>query len=140
MSDPAKPAPDATQPQDPGSDIVAQLLEVLRHTERSILLLEALPRLDRAHVDREGRGPAVAAVDQLRGLRDRLEEAFELEQAARLRAGSIGFEADVAQLRAVMKDLEAATRRAARAQEILSYVAMAVDLVSNVVAKLAPFL
>lgn len=114
-------------PQDPGADITAQLLEILRHTERSILLVESLPRLNqRRH-------------NQLLGLRDRLEESFEVELAARLRAGSIGFEAEVAKLRDVMKNLEEATRRAARAQEILSYVAMAVDLVSNVVAKLAPF-
>lgn len=137
MSDKPKPAApaDATAadtpapagPQDPGADITAQLLEVLRHTERSILLVESLPKLNqRRH-------------DQLLRLRDRLEESFEVELAARLRAGSIGFEADVAKLRDVMKSLEEATRRAARAQEILSYVAMAVDLVSNVVAKLAPF-
>lgn len=136
MSDSDKPkpgdpkaaeAPATPGPQDPGADITAQLLEILRHTERSILLVESLPKLNqRRH-------------DQLLGLRDRLEESFEVELAARLRAGSIGFEADVAELRKVMKNLEEATRRAARAQEILSYVAMAVDLVSNVVAKLAPF-
>lgn len=117
-------------PTDPGADIVAQLLEVLGHTERSLALLAPLG----------GGSEAEGKYDRLRVLRDQLEEAFEVEQAARLRAGSINFAADVEQLRVVMKDLEEATRRAGRVQEVLGYVSMAIDLVSNVMVKVAPFL
>ena len=56
--------------------------------------MESLPRLNqRRH-------------NQLLGLRDRLEESFEVELAARLRAGSIGFEAEVAKLREAPQDRE----------------------------------
>lgn len=125
---------DADEMDDVGDVVVdatdppAQIQAVLAQVERTIGLLEPV------------QDPLRDYYDRLRQKRDQLEEAFTVAQAARLKAGGLDFKADVDRLQAVVKDLESATRRTARAKEIIGYVTMAVDVVAGVIAKIIPFL
>lgn len=121
MSDPQPPPRELR-------DVVSQLQQVLRYLERSLLLLEPVqPELRPKY-------------DELRRLRDKLEETFTVEQSARLRQGALDFRAEVEELKKVTSDLEAATRRAARAKEVIGYVSMAVDLATRVLTTILPLL
>jgi predicted nucleic acid-binding Zn-ribbon protein len=122
--------PQDENPQGPTQlrDVIGQLQQVLRYVERSMLLLEPVPKELRPKYE------------ELRRLRDKLEETFTLEQTERLRQGSLDFSAEVDELKKVTADLEEATKRAAKAKEVIGYLSMAVDLIVRVLATLLPFL
>jgi hypothetical protein len=109
-------------------DVIGQLQQVLRYVERSLLLLEPVTPKVRPRYD------------QLRRVRDKLEETFTLEQADRLRQGSLDFTAEIDALKKITSDLEEATKRAAKAKEVIGYISMAVDLATRVLATVLPFL
>lgn len=119
---------DRGQAPDIGADVAAQLQEALLIIESSLLALDP-PR------------PAVhGKYQELRCVRDQLEEALVVQQVARLRAARLDFARDVAALREVMKELERAQKRTSTVQDVVGYLATAVDLATSLVAKILPFL
>ncbi len=123
MSDvPANPPPDMK------ADAVAQLQEAIHHIDRSIRLLQPmLPSFQQEY-------------DRLRQIRDQMEDTFSVDQTARLRAGKFNFEADVSKLREVVDNLDDATQRSTRAQEIVSYVTLAVSAAAALAAEVVTYL
>ncbi len=127
--DPADSMEDAAdRPHDPHADAVAQLADAQVQVQRSILLLQPVRPIWQKHYD------------ELRQVRDRLEEAFTHEQMERLRAGKFDFGGDVDKLKGVIDDLAKATERMERVQEILTYVATVVEIATQIVAKLVTYL
>ncbi len=130
MSAPSNPpAPSAaTPPPDHGAEVVAQIGRVLDGVQRSLTALGPLrPQIQDPY-------------QRLRALRDRLEECYDQAQADRLQAAALDFTADVDALDGVVKDLEAAAQRQAKAKEVIGYVNSALELAAAVVARVAPFL
>lgn len=110
------------------SDTAAQLRQAIGQIERAILLLEPVQPGYQAHYER------------LLGLRDGLEGAFTAELTRRLRKGSPDFSGDIAELQKVTDDLEEKRRRLTRTREVVGYVAMAVELTAQVVARILSLL
>ncbi|MCS6913501.1 MAG: hypothetical protein RMK29_08925 [Myxococcales bacterium] len=117
---------DPPRPQSP--DVVDQIQMVLRYLERSLLALEPV------------RPGYRYKYNQLRRLRDQLEEAFVREQTERLRLAAVDFTHEVDQLRQVVSDLEQAARRAGQTREVLGYVSLAVEATTRVLATIVPLL
>lgn len=110
------------------TDTAAQLRQAIGQIERAILLLEPVQPGYQAHYER------------LLGLRDGLEEAFTAELTRQLRKGAPDFSGDIAELQKLTDELEEKRRRLTRIREVVGYVAMAVDLTAQVVARILSLL
>ena len=106
----------------------AQLRQAIGQLERAILLLMPVQPGYQAHYER------------LLGLRDGLESAFTAELTRSLRKGALDFSGDVAELQRVTDDLAEQRKRTIRTREIVGYIAMAVELAAQVVARILSLL